>query len=103
MSKAAVHKDAPAAAKAPPPSWADKTLGEMTREEIVAAFPAKPEKPIAEYSVEDLVRLKRFGPAVIGGELYLASQAATQASANNRFGPAILSKGTETIPYATSI
>ena len=97
------RKDAPAVAKEPPPSWADKTLGEMDHSEILAAFPAKPDKPLAEYSVEDLVRLKRFGPAVIGGELYLASQAATQASADNRFGPAILSKDTKTIPYATSL
>ena len=103
MSKTATRKDAPAVAKEPPPSWADKTLGEMDRSEILAAFPAKPDKPLAEYSVEDLVRLKRFGPAVIGGELYLASQAATQASADNRFGPAILSKDTKTIPYLTSI
>ena len=103
MSKAALHKEPAAAVKAPPPSWADKTLGEMDRSEILAAFPAKPDKPLADYSVEDLVRLKRFGPAVIGGELYLASQAATAASADNRFGPAILSKDTKTIPYATSL
>ena len=103
MSKTATRKEAPAPVQAPQPSWADKTLGEMDRSEILAAFPAKPDKPLAEYSVEDLVRLKRFGPAVIGGELYLASQAATAASADNRFGPAILSKDTKTIPYLTSI
>lgn len=71
----------------------------MTHDEIVKAFPKKPPKSIKKYTQEELVGLQRFGPATIGGELYLASQAAQTASNGNVLGEAILSKSGEPVVY----
>jgi len=79
----------------------DKPLHLWSREELLAVYPAKPPKPLAKYDVHELVKLKNYGPAVIGGALYLAAQKAAVESTNERLGPAILDKGTKPVPFVS--
>lgn len=76
-------------------------LADMTPEEIVKAWPVKPAKPIKQYTTHELVGLKKFGPATIGGLLYLASQKAVQTTGDQRFGEAILSKSDKPVEYVS--
>lgn len=85
----------------PAPSIEDKPLGDMTTAEIVARWPKALSKPIKKYTTEELLALKNFGPATIGGPLYVAAQAASQETADARFGPAILSKGFTPVPFVS--
>ena len=75
------------------------SLADMTPEEIVKAWPTKPPKAIKQYTNDELVKLKKFGPATIGGLLYLASQKAVQVTGDQKFGEAILSKSGEPVEY----
>ena len=80
-----------------PPLW------EMSPAEIVEAFPKAYEKPVSQYTMQELVALKVYGPATIGGELYLASQQAAAVSLSGALGPAILSKGFTPVPFVSHV
>lgn len=88
-------------AETPPASHEDKPLDSMTTAEIVARWPKPLSKPLKKYSTEELLAFKNFGPATIGGALYVAAQAASRDTADARFGPAILSKGFTAVPFVS--
>lgn len=93
----AVKIDAPdeVAAKIAAP---DKPLSDWTPAEICAIYDKEPPKPLSEYTMTELVTLKNFGPSAIGGALYLAAQSCSNQTVDGRYGPAILSKGSEPVP-----
>lgn len=74
-------------------------LSDLSPDEIVKRWPTKPPKPLKQYTTAELVALKKFGPATIGGALYLASQRAVEETKDNRFGEAILSKSDKPVEY----
>lgn len=74
---------------------------EMTDAEILAAFPAQPPKPISAYTAAELAPLAKFGPATIGGALYLAARSVSAQSAGGKYGPAILSKSAEPVEFVS--
>lgn len=74
-------------------------LSDMTPAEILKEWPTKPPKPIKKYTNDELYALRKFGPATIGGELYLAAQKALAESKEGVLGEAILSKSTEPVVY----
>lgn len=76
-------------------------LQDMSPAEIIAKWPTKPPKPVGKYTAAELCALKKFGPATIGGALYLASQKAQQETKDNRFGEAILSKSDKPVEYVS--
>lgn len=76
-------------------------IAELTDAEIVARWPAEPPKPIAAYSDEELRRVAKYGPAVVGGLLYLAARKVQTESAGGRYGPAVLSKSSEPVKHIT--
>ena len=63
----------------------------LNEAEIVARWPDQPPKPLTAYTDDELRALAKFGPAVIGGPLYLRAQAVRTASVDGRYGVAILS------------
>jgi hypothetical protein len=79
----------------------DLPLCDWTREQVLHFFPKDLPKPIESYTTEELVRLKGYGPAQIGGALYLASQSCANETHDGRYGPAILSKGFTPVPFVS--
>lgn len=44
------------------------------------------------WTIQELLANKHLGPAIIGEEMYAASQAAARENGNGVFGPALLGK-----------
>lgn len=97
-------KTAAAPAKGPAvPTAPDKPLCDWSPAEVLTFFPKDLPKPIESYTTDELVRLKHYGPSQIGGALYLAAQSVALATADGRYGPAILSKGSEPVPFVSGV
>lgn len=96
--KTAVSAPEPTAVSAP-----DKPISDWTDAEIVAVFPKVYPKPVKDYTTTELVALKNFGPAQIGGALYLASQKVSASTSDGIYGPAILDKGFTPVPFVSEM
>lgn len=112
--KAELEKKITGAAGPPPPASSipdapkvpvveEKAFGDMTHDEILAKYPQMPGKSIEEFTVNELIAMKTLGPALIGGALYLKSQAAVIETGAGTLGPAILSKGFTPVPFVSHI
>lgn len=72
-------------------------MTDLNDAEILARWPDLPPKPLESYTDHELQKLAGFGPAVIGGALFLKARAVRTASPGGRYGPAVLSKSGEPV------
>lgn len=79
----------------------DLPLHMWTPAQVKTVYNKKPPKPIKSYSLHELVTLKNYGPGILGGELYLASQKANIESKAETYGPAIMSKGSTPVAFVS--